>query len=110
METMKFIPVRMELKPRMNAPNTSRITGPAGFGAVGRVERPARVDSAEHDRRQCEQGPHDEQVVAGRFSFGNATSLAPSMSGSTKLPKMAGIPGINTRKIITAPWTVNIWL
>ena len=32
------------------------------------------------------------------------------MRGSTKLPSAAGIPGMTNRKIITAPWSVNIWL
>ena len=45
-----------------------------------------------------------------RLSRGKATSLAPSCIGSTKLPIAAGIDGMITRKIITAPCSVNIWL
>ena len=45
-----------------------------------------------------------------RFSFGNATSLAPIISGSTKLPRTAGTAGISTKNTIVTPCIVNIWL
>ena len=51
---------------------------------------------------------HNHQL--SRFSRGNATSLAPSISGRTRLPSAAGIPGMMNRKIITAPCRVNSWL
>jgi len=42
-----------------------------------------------------------------RFNRGNATSRAPSMSGSRKLPRIAGTPGMMNRKIMIAPCRVN---
>jgi hypothetical protein len=42
-----------------------------------------------------------------RFSLGKATSLAPIMMGSMKLPKTAGSPGITIRKIMMMPWSVK---
>ena len=43
------------------------------------------------------------------FSLGNATSLAPMASGTTKLKK-ATLIGMITMKIITVACIVNIWL
>ena len=40
----------------------------------------------------------------------NARSLAPSMIGSTKLPKALGIDGIMNSHTIVMPWSVNILL
>ena len=62
--TMKLMPVRIELKPTTNAPNTRQVTARGRLRAVGRVERPARVDRAEGDRGQREQGPDHVEVVA----------------------------------------------
>ncbi len=45
-----------------------------------------------------------------RFSLGNATSLAPIISGSRKLPSAAGIDGMMNKKIMIAPWRVKNWL
>ncbi len=42
-----------------------------------------------------------------RLSFGNATSLAPIISGSTKLPRIAGTAGISTKNTIMMPCIVN---
>ena len=42
-----------------------------------------------------------------RLIFGNATSLAPIISGSTKLPRMAGTAGISTKNTIMMPCIVN---
>ena len=42
-----------------------------------------------------------------RLIFGNATSLAPSISGRTKLPRIAGTAGIRTKKTIMIPCIVN---
>jgi hypothetical protein len=44
---------------------------------------------------------HSHQLI--RFRRGKATSLAPSISGRTKLPSAAGIPGMMNRKIMIAP-------
>ena len=62
--TMKLIPVKMELKPRMKRPEHQRNHRAVGLGAVGRVERPAGVDRADQDRRQCEHGADHVEVVA----------------------------------------------
>ena len=51
---------------------------------------------------------HRYQLV--RFSLGNATSFAPNMSGSTKFPSAAGIPGITKRNTMIAPCSVKNWL
>jgi hypothetical protein len=51
---------------------------------------------------------HSQKLA--RLRRGSATSLAPSISGSTKLPRVAGMPGMMNRKIITAPCRVNILL
>ena len=45
-----------------------------------------------------------------RFSFGNATSFAPIISGITKLPSTAGTAGTSTKKTIVTPCIVNIRL
>ena len=45
-----------------------------------------------------------------RFSFGNATSFAPSISGRMKLPRIAGTAGISTKNTIATPCMVNILL
>jgi hypothetical protein len=42
-----------------------------------------------------------------RLSFGKATSFAPSCSGRTKFPRMAGTAGINTKNTIATPCMVN---
>ena len=42
-----------------------------------------------------------------RFSFGNARSRAPSISGTTKLPKVTGTAGIKKNHTITTPCMVN---
>ena len=42
-----------------------------------------------------------------RLIFGNATSLAPSISGSTKLPRIAGTAGMRTKNTIATPCIVN---
>ena len=42
-----------------------------------------------------------------RLIFGNATSLAPIISGRTKLPRMAGTAGISTKNTIAMPCIVN---
>ena len=63
--TMKFSPVRIELKPRMNAPNAAGTTAVVGGGAVGRVERPAGVDAARSSAMVSEeQRAEHPQVVA----------------------------------------------
>ena len=42
-----------------------------------------------------------------RFSFGNARSFAPIISGMRKLPSTAGIDGIRKKNTIMTPCTVN---
>ena len=42
-----------------------------------------------------------------RLSFGNATSFAPIISGSTKLPSIAGTAGISTKNTMITPCMVN---
>jgi hypothetical protein len=42
-----------------------------------------------------------------RFSLGNATSFAPSMIGSTKLPNTAGIDGMRNSHTMITPCSVN---
>ena len=42
-----------------------------------------------------------------RFRRGKATSRAPIMSGSRKLPSVAGIDGMRKNQIITTPWSVK---
>ena len=42
-----------------------------------------------------------------RLIAGNARSLAPIMSGSRKLPSVAGIDGIRKKKIMITPCIVN---
>ena len=54
--------------------------------------------------------PPTKSQKESRFTRGKATSLAPTMSGTTKLPSADGIPGMTKRKIITAPCSVNILL
>ncbi len=60
------------------------------------------------DRAKIAPMIHSHQL--SRFSRGKATSLAPSISGSTKLPSAAGMPGMMNRKIMIAPCSVKIWL
>ena len=45
-----------------------------------------------------------------RFRRGSATSLAPNIKGSTKLPNAAGMPGMMNRKIMMAPCKVKLRL
>ena len=45
-----------------------------------------------------------------RLSLGKATSLAPIISGITKLPRKAGIDGMRKKKIITTPCIVKTLL
>ena len=45
-----------------------------------------------------------------RLIFGNATSFAPIISGSRKLPSIAGIDGIRKKNTITTPCIVKILL
>ena len=42
--------------------------------------------------------------------MGNATSLAPSISGRTKLPSAAGTDGMMNRNTMIAPCSVKTWL
>ena len=42
-----------------------------------------------------------------RFSFGNARSFAPIMSGTRKLPSAAGIEGIRKKNTIITPCIVK---
>ena len=45
-----------------------------------------------------------------RFSRGNAMSRPPIRIGRKKLPKIVGMPGMTTRKIMMIPWSVNVAL
>ena len=45
-----------------------------------------------------------------RFSFGNARSFAPIISGTRKLPRMDGIAGIRKKNTMTTPCMVKSWL
>ena len=42
-----------------------------------------------------------------RLSRGKARSLAPIISGSRKLPNVAGMDGMRKNHTITTPWIVN---
>ena len=54
--------------------------------------------------------PMIQRWKLNRLSRGNATSLAPSMIGSTKLPRDPGMLGMMTRNTMTAPCRVNMML
>ena len=43
-----------------------------------------------------------------RFSLGNAMSSPPMRMGRKKFPKIVGMPGMTTRKIMMIPCRVNI--
>ncbi len=45
-----------------------------------------------------------------RFSLGNATSLAPIINGSRKLPNVFGIDGTRKNQTMITPCSVNIRL
>ncbi len=64
MVTMKLMPVKIELKPRMKAPAVNATTLVFGDRAVGRVERPAGIDPAQDDRGEGEDRPDHVEVAA----------------------------------------------
>ena len=51
--------------------------------------------------------PSMKTYQLSRLSFGNATSLAPSIIGNRKLPSTAGIDGIRKKKIMITPCIVK---
>ena len=73
-----------------------RVTRPAA------LRRAARGEEAEESVRP----PKRKNQYDIAFSRGNATSRAPIISGTRKLPKPARI-GTTTRKTIVVPWIVN---
>ena len=64
MVTMKFRPVKIELKPEDEGAEGRRNHGRCGAGAVRRVEGPAGVDRVDRERRQHERRAEQPQVVA----------------------------------------------
>ena len=58
---------------------------------IGRIERPARIDSAEITIAQSVNRPPSMKIYQlNRFSRGKARSRAPIISGTRKLPSTAG--------------------
>ena len=62
------------------------------------VRKEARTSSCERRKVQNEY----------MFSFGNAMSRAPIMSGMRKLPKQPMSTGVTAKKIMIRPWVVKI--
>ena len=106
---MKFTPVAIEEKPATNTPSGGGehvrvrehrrergVEGPAGVDAAGdqRIERAATP-------------PAMLRYQLNRLSRGKATSGAPIISGSRKLPSVAGIDGTRKNHTITMPWKVK---
>ena len=70
---------------------------------------PPGASPSEKLRRMITNAGHMNQYDI-MFSFGNAMSGAPIMSGIVKLPNAPASTGMMTRKIITVACIVNIML
>ena len=101
--TMKFRPVKIELNPSRKTPEDDADDGRRRLHAVRRIERPAGVHGAEHERGQGEDHAEDVEVIAGKVQPREGDVLGPQHQRQDEVPKAPGMPGISTRKIMTAP-------
>lgn len=66
---------------------------------------PAPFSTAADDTRRINDGGRSQNLIL--FSRGNAMSGAPSMSGSSQLPKPPINTGMTKKKIIRNAWAVT---
>ena len=92
MVTMKFRPVKIELKPRMKTPVTAAPRG-AGGGAVGGVEGPAGVEPAGDQHDEEEHGPAPPEIEAGQVQPREGHVLGPQHQRQDEVAQGRGNAG-----------------
>ena len=79
-----------------------------GVGAaVGSIERPTGIDTAEENGSQRKQPSEHEDVPTDQVERGNAMSRAPIMIGIRKFPRTLGIEGIKKNQTMITPCKVK---
>ncbi len=88
---MKFRPVRIDEKPVMKTPMPGEDDERVREGrAVGRVERPARVNAARNERPERKQPAEDVDVPAQQIDSREREVFGPDHHGDEKVPEHGG--------------------